>query len=340
MFQKAKLWTKEKLGKKGPEDPEVENVSRKFLETKHETKELAKQSREWMTALQASFLPRNGIIDQVTKIGLLGEEKVHAGAEVQAFVQNETLLIKQQQAVVDSYQKIVLDPLDQVLKTVYECKDLKFEYDTAKEELDSAVEKSVAAQGKGADKQTVAAHEQKIARDKHDQCKASYLAKAAQVENAKIEFLRTALPAFTRKQAELLNTHDISLLPSSASSSLTPPAASSFVSSPSFGPRASPARSSFSDSSSPLRPGAPEGSTVAIISPAAPSASSARTVTAMYDYDAASDLELSFKTGDVITVIQQEDNGWWTGSLSGREGQFPITYVDLSNFPEAVVPSA
>jgi len=33
-FHKAKLWTKEKLGKRGPEDPVVEAASKKFLESK------------------------------------------------------------------------------------------------------------------------------------------------------------------------------------------------------------------------------------------------------------------------------------------------------------------
>ncbi|KAJ4212228.1 BAR adaptor protein Hob1 [Fusarium solani] len=56
------------------------------------------------------------------------------------------------------------------------------------------------------------------------------------------------------------------------------------------------------------------------------------TVTALYDYAAQAEGDLSFRTGDVIEIIQrtQNDNEWWTGRLDGKEGQFPGNYVQLN----------
>lgn len=51
----------------------------------------------------------------------------------------------------------------------------------------------------------------------------------------------------------------------------------------------------------------------------------AETVTALYDYEAQAEGDLSFSTGDVIEIIQRtnNDNEWWTGRTGGRSGQFP-----------------
>ncbi|KNC47565.1 myosin ID heavy chain [Thecamonas trahens ATCC 50062] len=50
------------------------------------------------------------------------------------------------------------------------------------------------------------------------------------------------------------------------------------------------------------------------------------TVTALYDYDAQEAGELSFREGDVITIVSKGD-GWWTGELRGSKGEFPSNYV-------------
>jgi amphiphysin len=49
------------------------------------------------------------------------------------------------------------------------------------------------------------------------------------------------------------------------------------------------------------------------------------TVTALYDYAAQAEGDLSFRAGDVIEVVSRTQNGneWWTGRVEGREGQFP-----------------
>lgn len=51
----------------------------------------------------------------------------------------------------------------------------------------------------------------------------------------------------------------------------------------------------------------------------------AETATALYDYEAQAEGDLSFSTGDVIEILQRgaTENEWWTGKLRGRHGQFP-----------------
>ena len=51
--------------------------------------------------------------------------------------------------------------------------------------------------------------------------------------------------------------------------------------------------------------------------------------TALYDFDAAEDAELSIRTGDVIEVLAKDGvgDGWWEGVLNGKRGVFPADYV-------------
>lgn len=51
---------------------------------------------------------------------------------------------------------------------------------------------------------------------------------------------------------------------------------------------------------------------------------------ALYDYQAADESEISFDPGDVITHIDQIDEGWWQGlAPDGTYGLFPANYVEL-----------
>lgn len=51
---------------------------------------------------------------------------------------------------------------------------------------------------------------------------------------------------------------------------------------------------------------------------------------ALYDYQAADDTEISFDPDDVITHIEQIDEGWWQGlAPNGVYGLFPANYVEL-----------
>lgn len=49
--------------------------------------------------------------------------------------------------------------------------------------------------------------------------------------------------------------------------------------------------------------------------------------TALYDYEAQAEGDLSFLTGDVIEIVSrtQNDNEWWIGKVRGKQGQFPGT---------------
>ncbi|KAG9381543.1 SH3-1 multi-domain protein [Pyrenophora tritici-repentis] len=62
---------------------------------------------------------------------------------------------------------------------------------------------------------------------------------------------------------------------------------------------------------------------------AAPAASSGPTATALYDYEAAEDNELSFPEGATITGLEFPDEDWWLGSFNGQSGLFPANYVEL-----------
>ncbi|XP_078260716.1 nostrin [Rhinoraja longicauda] len=52
------------------------------------------------------------------------------------------------------------------------------------------------------------------------------------------------------------------------------------------------------------------------------------TCKALYDYQATRDDELNLQQGDVLSVYKKDATGWWLGSLRGRKGIFPATYVE------------
>ena len=58
-----------------------------------------------------------------------------------------------------------------------------------------------------------------------------------------------------------------------------------------------------------------------------PSAPTARTVTAAYNFAPEESGELPFRKGDVITVLDESDANWWKGQCHGQTGLFPASYV-------------
>ncbi|KAG2195948.1 hypothetical protein INT47_007084 [Mucor saturninus] len=51
---------------------------------------------------------------------------------------------------------------------------------------------------------------------------------------------------------------------------------------------------------------------------------------AVYEFGGDNADELSFRVGDVITVLEEVDEGWWLGeSADGRRGIFPVNYTEL-----------
>lgn len=72
---------------------------------------------------------------------------------------------------------------------------------------------------------------------------------------------------------------------------------------------------------------------------------SAATWTAIFDYEAMRDDELTLKRGMAIRVLSRDarisgDEGWWTGEVEGRVGIFPSTYVAKQEVVDRVSPTA
>lgn len=50
----------------------------------------------------------------------------------------------------------------------------------------------------------------------------------------------------------------------------------------------------------------------------------------MFFFLAADDTEISFDPEDIITSVEMDDAGWWTGiGPNGQHGMFPANYVEV-----------
>ncbi|XP_054260814.1 mitogen-activated protein kinase kinase kinase 11-like isoform X2 [Macrosteles quadrilineatus] len=63
--------------------------------------------------------------------------------------------------------------------------------------------------------------------------------------------------------------------------------------------------------------------------------------TALYDYDAQGEDELSLRRGDIVEVLSQDSNisgdeGWWTGKVGEKVGIFPSNFVTEQNIIDHV----
>lgn len=70
--------------------------------------------------------------------------------------------------------------------------------------------------------------------------------------------------------------------------------------------------------------------------------SSAQIAVALFDFEASSENELSFRTGEKIVIYSKEPNGWWQGGKDGHIGYFPSDYVALidGETPVSIIASA
>ncbi|XP_072468324.1 nostrin isoform X1 [Notamacropus eugenii] len=48
----------------------------------------------------------------------------------------------------------------------------------------------------------------------------------------------------------------------------------------------------------------------------------------LYPFQARQDDELNLEKGDIVTIYEKQNEGWWFGSLKGKKGHFPSAYVE------------
>lgn len=46
-----------------------------------------------------------------------------------------------------------------------------------------------------------------------------------------------------------------------------------------------------------------------------------------FNFEAENPDELPFKKGDILMVLEKNDDGWWKGELNGKVGVFPSNYT-------------
>lgn len=73
------------------------------------------------------------------------------------------------------------------------------------------------------------------------------------------------------------------------------------------------------------------------VATAGPPRASRKLVRANYSFQAENKEEMTLTKGDVVSVVQEVDEGWWLGECNGRRGLFPSNYVEP--LPEGATPS-
>ncbi len=69
-----------------------------------------------------------------------------------------------------------------------------------------------------------------------------------------------------------------------------------------------------------------------------------RRARALFEFVASDDTEISFAVGDIITVVREDDSGWWDCEKDGEAGLAPGNYLEFLNDtpppPAVVAPAA
>jgi hypothetical protein len=212
-------------------------------------------------------------------------------------------------------------------------------YEDCKNEFDSAVERVQSSSSKPQDKQQQFQEEMRHAQQRYEAAKQHFMLKCQEVEQKKRTYLKTSLAQYihhveTGSAAAPSNVKPFDESPRELAAGAIP----TLNAKPKTGSTAAftaPAAAAASSAAAPAQfPSGEDSPRVEdpIIDPEAVAAAAQKApdhVTALYDYDAQSPQELTFKSGQVIKVLQTSPDGWWTGEVDGNAGQFPITYVDL-----------
>ncbi|XP_023203429.1 CD2-associated protein isoform X2 [Xiphophorus maculatus] len=61
--------------------------------------------------------------------------------------------------------------------------------------------------------------------------------------------------------------------------------------------------------------------------PAASKKPKRRQCKVLFDYQPVNEDELELKVGDVVDILEEVEEGWWSGSLNGKSGLFPSNFV-------------
>lgn len=49
----------------------------------------------------------------------------------------------------------------------------------------------------------------------------------------------------------------------------------------------------------------------------------------IYNFYGESENELSLKKGDIVTILEKHEDGWWGGECNGIQGYFPCNFIEI-----------